>query len=94
MSKTPRNHGAGRLFQRLLSHSVAPLALAASLAAPLAVMAQQTTSSISGQVVDSSGKPAVGTQVVVTHLPSGTVANTDADSTGRFSASGLRVGGP
>ena len=70
-----------------------PLAIAAFLAAsPL--MAQDTSSAVSGRVLDASGKPVAGATVQIVHEPTGTtkIATTDAD--GRYVAQGLRVGGP
>jgi outer membrane receptor for ferrienterochelin and colicin len=83
-----------RTLKRLLGQGVAPLAMTAALCLAPPALAQQTTSSIVGQITDSTGAPAVGTQVVVTHTPSGTTAIATVDSAGRFSAPGLRVGGP
>lgn len=68
-----------------------PLATGAIIATP--ALAQETTGTIRGQVV-ANGQPVANAQVVVTHVPSGTVVRTATDSTGSFNASGLRVGGP
>jgi len=73
------------------------LAMALLLIAGLsgqAVMAQETSSSIRGQVVSSDGTPVAGAEVSIRHVPSGTVARSETGSTGQFNASGLRVGGP
>ena len=56
-------------------------------------MAQETSSTIRGQVT-ANGQPVANAQVLVTHVPSGTVSRTATDSTGNFQAPGLRVGGP
>lgn len=77
---------------RLFVRSALALAVAASLS-PVAI-AQNTSSAIGGQVADSAGKPIAGASVVVTHLPSGTRSVTLTDTSGRFLATGLRVGGP
>jgi len=69
------------------------LCAAAAVVAPVAVYAQETTSSITG-VVTSNGAPVPNAQVVITHIPSGTVSRTTSDASGNFTASGLRVGGP
>lgn len=71
-----------------------PLAIAALLsAAP--VMAQNVTSSgVSGRVLDAGGKPVAGATVQIVHVPSGTTKIVVTDSDGRYSAQGLRVGGP
>ncbi|CAM8628795.1 Carboxypeptidase regulatory-like domain containing protein [Burkholderiales bacterium] len=76
----------------LFVRSALALAIAASLS-PLAI-AQNTSSSIGGLVSDGSGKAIAGATVVVTHAPSGTRSVTLSDATGRFLATGLRVGGP
>jgi hypothetical protein len=91
---TRRTLSKTRLLKRFLRQSVAPMVLTAALCAPIAGYAQQTTSSISGQITEANGTPATGTVVVVTHVPSGTVSNAVVDAQGRFSAPGLRVGGP
>ncbi|MGQ3178255.1 MAG: TonB-dependent receptor, partial [Blastomonas fulva] len=74
-----------------LAASAAALSLATVMAAP--AHAQETTSSIRGSVT-GDGQPLVGAEVRVIHTPSGTVASTVTDSSGTFSASGLRLGGP
>ncbi|BFI95279.1 MAG: TonB-dependent receptor [Rhodanobacter sp.] len=75
---------------RMKSLSVAVSMLLASAPA----LAQDTSSSISGRVIDGNGQPVAGAIVQIVHEPSGTtkIANTGAD--GRFAAQGLRVGGP
>ena len=70
-----------------------PLAIAGLLAsAP--VLAQDTSSSISGRIVDANGQPVAGATVQIVHAPSGTTKTTTTDASGRYSAQGLRVGGP
>ncbi|WP_298671894.1 carboxypeptidase regulatory-like domain-containing protein [uncultured Sphingomonas sp.] len=66
---------------------------AAALLAPVAAMAQETTSTIRGSVT-AGGAPIAGATVTITHVPSGTTANTVTAANGSFNASGLRVGGP
>jgi hypothetical protein len=58
------------------------------------VMANTTSSGIKGQVVGPKGNAAVGTQVIITHIPSGTTKTALVNQSGGFSAKGLRVGGP
>ena len=67
-------------------------AVAIVVAAP--VMAQNTTSAVSGRVADASGKPVAGATVTILHTPSGSVSTSTTDSDGRYAARGLRVGGP
>ena len=56
--------------------------------------AQITTSSLGGQITESSGAPAVGVAVVATHQPSGTVYGAVTNAEGRYAIQGMRVGGP
>ncbi len=69
-----------------------PFAIASLLAAP--AFAQETSSTISGRVVDASGQPVANATVVIVHEPSGTTKTATTDASGRYSAQGLRVGGP
>ncbi len=64
-----------------------------AMIASITMMAQVTTSSISGKIVDESG-PLPGATVIATHIPSGTVYGTTTNSEGRYSMQGMRVGGP
>jgi len=72
---------------------ILPLAITALLAAT-PVLAQDTSSAISGRVLDSSGQPVAGATVKIVHEPSGTTKTTTTDADGRYAAQGLRVGGP
>lgn len=67
------------------------LALALS-SAPL--LAQNTTSGISGLITSADGKPVNGAKVTIIHTESGSVNNTVTDAQGRYTARGLRAGGP
>ena len=66
---------------------------AAALMIPVVASAQETTSVIRGTVT-SNGVAVDGATLVITHVPSGTVSRSTTDSSGGFSASGLRTGGP
>lgn len=57
-------------------------------------MAQQVTSAIGGQVVDQNGAPVPGATIRIVHEPTGTIRSAETRSNGRFSATGLRTGGP
>ncbi|HEY6941142.1 TonB-dependent receptor [Dokdonella sp.] len=65
-----------------------------SLFAASSAFAQNTSSSISGRIVDAAGKPVAGATVEIIHVPSGTSRTVVADENGRYNAQGLRVGGP
>ncbi len=69
------------------------LGLAIALAAAPA-FAQNTTASVTGRIVGSDAQPVTGAQVTIVHTPSGTVSNATTGNDGRYSARGLRVGGP
>ena len=66
----------------------------AALIAPVAVHAQDTASSIRGQVTNDAGEGIASATVVITHTPSGTRITQTTDGSGSFNASGLRLGGP
>ena len=68
-------------------------AAAVAIVAPSTAYAQETTSSIRGDVSSAEGAVA-GAEVTVTHVPSGTQSTSTTDESGSFSAAGLRVGGP
>jgi hypothetical protein len=56
--------------------------------------AQNTTSAITGRVVDGNGRPVSGATVAIRHVDSGSTTNATTDGEGRYSARGLRAGGP
>lgn len=69
------------------------LGLAAALAAAPA-FAQSTSAALSGRIVGDDGQPVAGAQVTILHTPSGTISRATTDAEGRYTARGLRVGGP
>lgn len=79
-------------FKRLVS-SCALSAIAFAVIAPVAVVAQETTADIRGQI-KGAGSSLNGASVVVTHVASGTRASARTDASGQFVISGLRSGGP
>lgn len=56
--------------------------------------AQQVSNAINGIVLDGLGNPVTNAQVEIVHVPSGTTRITETQDSGRFSAQGLRIGGP
>ena len=60
----------------------------------LQLHAQVTTSSISGQISDSSGENLPGATVIALHVPTGTQYGTTTRPDGRFNLPNLKVGGP
>lgn len=58
-----------------------------------AMIAQVTTSGISGKIV-SAGEPIIGATIQAVHTPSGTHYGTITNEDGRFTIQGMRVGGP
>lgn len=56
--------------------------------------AQSTSAGVGGVVTGADGQPVAGAEVTITHSESGTVSRAVTDASGRYSARGLRVGGP
>ena len=77
---------------KLLSGVAAASMMTAAIIAP--AEAQVTTSSIRGDVTNEAGAAVSDATVTITHTPSGTVSTATTNSSGVFSARGLRVGGP
>ena len=78
---------------RPLRMSKLALGLVAALAAA-PVFAQSTSAGVGGLVTTTSGAPVTGAEVTITHTESGTVSRATTDASGRYTARGLRVGGP
>ncbi len=76
-------------------HGFARTAIGLAVAAVVApALAQNTTASVAGRIVGADGKPVAGATVTVLHVDSRTASNLTTDAEGRYSARGLRVGGP
>jgi outer membrane receptor for ferrienterochelin and colicin len=67
---------------------------AAAFLLMIPAMAQVTTSSLAGQIVDEGGEPLVGATIVAVHTPSGTQYFAVANEEGRYAIQGMRTGGP
>ncbi|MAL58340.1 MAG: hypothetical protein CL682_14560, partial [Brevundimonas sp.] len=76
---------------RKLAYGVSAAAI--MMSASTAVFAQETTGAIRGRILDGSGAAVVGS-VTIVHEPTGTTVTTMSDSSGFYSARGLRAGGP
>ena len=81
-------------MSRTIRAKALPLVIAGLLAAASAGAQNITTSGINGRVLDASGQPVAGAVVTIVHRPSGTTKEVTTDADGRYSAQGLRVGGP
>ena len=57
-------------------------------------LAANTTSTIKGKVIDSSGSSVSGASVVVTYTPTGNSRSVNSDEDGQFALLNLQVGGP
>lgn len=75
-----------------LAAGVAALSIASITATP--VEAQQITTGIEGTVVDDSGNPIGGAEVVITDTRTGATRTITTNSDGIFNATGLVTGGP
>jgi hypothetical protein len=70
------------------------LGLMLGLAASQGAFAQSTSSALNGRVTDPEGRPIAGATVEVLHVPSNSRKTVVTDDQGRYTTSGLRVGGP
>ncbi len=59
-----------------------------------AVRAQVVSSGMTGTITDTDGKPISGAHVTAVHVPTNTTFNDTTGANGRFSFSGMPVGGP
>ncbi|PTS97140.1 TonB-dependent receptor [Pedobacter sp. HMWF019] len=61
---------------------------------PFVAMAQETSGTLNGTILDGKGFPLPGASVIAIHQPSGTKYATSADQKGRYYLPNLRIGGP
>lgn len=64
------------------------------LAIPFSMMAQVTTSGISGTITNATGETLAGASITALHQPSGTRYSAISLSNGQFNIPNMRVGGP
>ena len=76
------------------SRALLSAAIISALGAAPAAFAQQTTSAIRGTVTADGHTPVTDATVTIVHQPSNSRTVLQSNASGRFSASGLRVGGP
>src|SRR5262245_7446144 len=70
------------------------LALAATAAVPSAGIAETAAATLSGTVKDAQSGVLPGATVVVVYEPTGARSQTVTATTGRYTITGLRAGGP
>ena len=68
--------------------------LFALMAMPFFMKAQVTTSSLTGSVKDNKGQPLIGSTIIATHIPTGTVYKTTTRKNGSYSIYNMNPGGP
>ena len=81
-------------MNNLLKRTAAASAVAIALSMAAPAFANDTSSAIRGKITGPQGNAAVGTNITITHLPSGTKKTTVVNDSGFFNTKGLRVGGP
>ncbi|MEH0166972.1 TonB-dependent receptor [Roseateles microcysteis] len=74
--------------------SLSALGAAVAIVAAAPAMAQNTTAAINGRITATDGKAVAGATVTIVHRESGSTNTLTTDAEGRYSARGLRVGGP
>jgi hypothetical protein len=86
------HHPSWMGFSRHALAQAVAVVIVATAAAPS--LAQNTTASVAGRVLGSDGKPVAGANVTIVHVESGSTSSVVTDAEGRYSARGLRAGGP
>jgi len=61
---------------------------------PTRMLAQETSGTLTGRVLDGTKAPIAGASVEALHTPSGTKYTLSADKDGRFTINNMRIGGP
>lgn len=61
---------------------------------PTRMLAQETSGTLTGRVLDGIKAPIVGASIEALHTPSGTKYTLSADKDGRFTINNMRIGGP
>lgn len=61
---------------------------------PLLGMTQETSGSLTGRVLDGSGKTLAGVSITAIHTPSGTRYTLSTDKDGHYTINNMRIGGP
>ncbi|GGK11023.1 TonB-dependent receptor [Luteimonas terricola] len=80
--------------RNVLRVSKLSLGLIAALAAAPVLAQSSTSAGVGGVVMGSDGQPVTNAEVIIVHVESGTTSRVTTDASGRYSARGLRVGGP
>ena len=78
----------------LRSFVIAVVAALAVTLSPRAFAQAVVSSTLSGTLLDQEGKPLAGANVTAVHVPTNSSYTAITSPTGRFSFTGLRVGGP
>ncbi|WP_313264052.1 carboxypeptidase regulatory-like domain-containing protein [Sphingobacterium sp.] len=61
---------------------------------PTRMLAQETSGTLTGRVLDGTKAPIAGASIEALHTPSGTKYTLSADKDGRFTINNMRIGGP
>ncbi|MDP7592302.1 MAG: TonB-dependent receptor, partial [Litorilituus sp.] len=78
------------------THSLSRIAgaLVVALGLSTSAMANETSSGISGQIMNPKGNAAINTTITVTHIPTGITKTVKTNESGHYNLRGLKVGGP
>src|SRR6516165_3989412 len=70
------------------------LALIVFISSLSSLLAQETTATIGGTVLDNKGTPIAGASVIITHVPTSYSTGTQTNAKGIFVIPNLKPGGP